>query len=119
MISFFARAFNELQRDIHDTAKAKGWYDGAPRTALEAHMLIVSEIAEATEEVRKGTPPLYFEGPSDNPLSKPEGELVEIADAIIRAMDYCASRGWDLGDAIERKHTFNKTRPYRHGGKAK
>jgi len=30
---------------------------------------------------------------------------------------YCAGQGYDLDAAILEKHKFNKTRPYRHGGK--
>lgn len=115
----------EWQKEIHELAKEKGWYDGTPRSPLEAHMLIVSEIAEATEEARKNMPPIYQDGdlwlvddPEDfDPKEKPEGELIELADAVIRIMDYCESRGWDLEAAIESKHEYNKTRSYRHGGK--
>jgi len=48
---------------------------------------------------------------------KPEGEAVELADAVIRIMDYFESKGWDLEHVIELKHDYNKTRSYRHGGK--
>lgn len=98
---------------VHANALAKGWWDNGDRPPLEVHMLIVSEIAEATEEVRKGTSPLYFEGDTN----KPAGELIELADAMIRIMDYCAQKGWDLGNAIKLKHEYNLTREYRHGGK--
>jgi hypothetical protein len=101
-------------------------------------MLIVSELAEASEEVRKGTPPIYqlaaptmtFGGsivlPSDkkdrgvigwDETVKPEGELIELADAVIRIMDYCEAKGYNLQDAIRMKHEYNKTRKHRHGGK--
>lgn len=120
----------EWQTTIHQLAKEKGWYD-SPRTPLEIHMLIVSEVAEASEEVRKGnTPPIYQEnymtgqlrliGPNDWDWvegEKPEGELTELADAVIRILDYCEAKGWDLERAMEIKHGFNKTRPHRHGGK--
>lgn len=49
---------------------------------------------------------------------KPEGEAIELADAIIRAMDYFGGMGWDLEKAITLKHEYNKTRAFRHGGKA-
>jgi NTP pyrophosphatase (non-canonical NTP hydrolase) len=106
----------QLQKKIHELARSKGWYDHdlPGRTPLEVHMLVVSEVAEATEAVRKGEAEYYFtEG------GKPEGEAVELADAIIRILDYAEYSGWDMGDIIERKHEYNKTRPYRHGGKLK
>lgn len=105
----------ELQKEIHELAKSKGWYDGKPRTKLELMMLIVSEVAEACEAVRKGSMPMYY-GATEEGL-KPEGELVELADAVIRIMDYCEFYGFDLQKAIEEKHEFNKGRTYRHGGK--
>lgn len=123
----------ELMKQIHENAKAKGWWE-TPRDPLAIHMLIVGEIAEAMEEVRNGKPDYYWnhlhngvieKNPEDNftlhsdagvPL-KPEGELVELADAIIRIMDYCGHKGWDLESAIQAKVYYNKTRPYRHGGK--
>jgi hypothetical protein len=74
-------------------------------------MLVVSEVAEATEAVRAGFPYLYFAD------GKPEGEAAELADAVIRVMDYFEARGWDLEATIAIKHAYNKERSYRHGGK--
>jgi len=63
--------------------------------------------------VRNSTDSVYF-GPS----GKPEGEAIELADAVIRIMDYCEFVGIDLEQAIQLKHEYNKTRPYRHGNKS-
>ena len=104
---------NTLATEIHQNNKDKGFYDGPERSALEYHMLMVSELAEASEEVRKGAPDLYV----DVATSKPEGESVEIADTLIRILDYAAFKGWDLDAIVEQKLDYNKTRSYRHGGK--
>lgn len=126
---------NELVRLAHGNAKEKGWWsddDGKPitKSPLEIQMLIVSEIAEACEEVRKKSPPVYQCGATDPAIRtpdmtecwnwqlKPEGELIELADAMIRIADYCGHKDWDLSAAIEMKMKYNKTRPHRHGGKA-
>ena len=42
---------------------------------------------------------------------------VELADAIIRIMDAVRARGWRVAEAIVAKHEYNKTRPFKHGGK--
>jgi hypothetical protein len=49
--------------------------------------------------------------------SKPEGLVVELADAVIRIADLCGALGLDLAAAIEIKHRYNETRSFRHGGK--
>lgn len=119
---------NQLCKQAYWNAKNKGFYEEPP-TALERHMLIVTEIAEASEEARKGTPPVYkvsyTEGgdarhcvpgtPGFLPPSKPEGELIELADAAIRIFDYCGSKGWDLEEAIKMKMEYNANRPHKHG----
>lgn len=106
-------SLNLLSKEIHENAKNAGWYDKY-RSPLEHHMLIVSEIAEASEEVRNGTAPYY----KSYDEAKPEGEAVEIADALIIILDYAAYKGWDLDKIIREKIEYNKTRPYRHGNKA-
>lgn len=114
-MSKFIEAMDEKQAEIHQLAKTKGWYE-TTRTPVEMHMLFVSEIAEATEAVRNGEKPIHYKI-IDGIMSKPDGELVELADAVIRIMDYFAAQGVSLADTIELKHEFNKTRPHRHGGK--
>jgi NTP pyrophosphatase (non-canonical NTP hydrolase) len=99
-----------MAKEIHQTALDKGWYD-TTRTKLEIHALIHSEIAEATEAVRNNKPAFYFEG------QKPEGEAVELADAIIRILDTAYHMGWDIEEIIKAKMAYNRTRPYKHGGK--
>ncbi len=121
------QSITELVSTIHSMARDKGWWS-QPRSAPEIHMLIVTEIAEATEEARKGTPPIYYKSQhgileakgevgENTEFLKPEGELVELADAVIRIMDYCGHKKWDLAGAIRTKMLFNATREHRHGGK--
>jgi len=100
-----------LQEEIHANAAAKGWWE-EERTPLEIHMLCVSEIAEATEAVRDGLDH-YFE----DSKGKPEGEAVELADCIIRILDYAEHKYWDMSEIIQKKLDYNKTRAHRHGGK--
>ena len=39
----------------------------------------------------------------------------ELADAIIRIMDFAQEYDLNLADAILAKHEYNKSRPYKHG----
>lgn len=92
---------NELVEKAHNTAIQKGWWD-EERSALEIHALIHTEISEATEAVRN---------------QRTGGEQEELADAVIRIMDYFGKRGWDLQDWIQWKMSVNEKRSYKHGGK--
>ena len=100
---------NQWVKRIHRWAKIKGWLD-VKRSAPECHMLMVTEIAEATEEVRKKSPPVYGD-------VKPEGEAIELADCVIRIMEYFGKNGWNLEEALRLKMAYNDSRPYRHGNK--
>lgn len=108
-------SMKELIKDIHENAKAHGWHD-TERSFGEIIALIHSELSEALEEYRKDhyENEIYYD--TANP-GKPEGIPVELADVIIRIFDYCEHAGIDIEYAIKLKHEYNKTRPYRHGGK--
>lgn len=100
-----------MQHKVHELAKEKGWWDD-PRTPMECLMLIVTELAEAAEDLRTGNMcPPYVPG------HKPEGFGIELADAVIRIMDLAEYMGYDLEHLMERKHEYNRTRPYKHGKK--
>jgi NTP pyrophosphatase (non-canonical NTP hydrolase) len=75
--------------------------------------LLHSEISEAFEEYRNGygLTEIRFEG------TKPEGIPIELADVVIRLLDMCYQFEIPLAAAILEKIRYNKTRPYRHGGK--
>lgn len=118
----------QLQKQIHDTAKAHGWWDDFDKISTSAYAhylgaklaLIHSEISEALEELRK-TPTMlitYYKTDSSGGEDKPEGFGIELADAVIRIMDLCAVLDIDLERCIEEKMAYNKTRSHRHGGKA-
>jgi NTP pyrophosphatase (non-canonical NTP hydrolase) len=93
-------------------AEEKGWH--SVKSSFPEHlMLVVSELSEALEEYRNG------HGVQESRVEngKPEGVPIELADALIRIFDMCGVHGIDIAKAIEVKHKFNETRPYRHGGK--
>jgi NTP pyrophosphatase (non-canonical NTP hydrolase) len=69
-----------------------------------------SELSEALEAIRHGNPP-------DDKIPAFSGLEAELADVIIRIMDTAAHKQLRIGEAIIEKIRFNRTRPYRHGGK--
>lgn len=123
---------NSFAAAVHENAVTHGWWE-EERGLPEVLMLCVSELAEALEEYRSGRPMLYFPcnaggvcceedgsahyAPCLAQSKKPEGVAVELADCIIRILDYCGHAGIDIEEAIRIKHEYDKTRPYRHGGK--
>jgi hypothetical protein len=124
----FISATNEMAAEVHQNAVKHGFYVAAP-SLPERLMLMVSELSEALEEFRNGTPTQYvaretsiftrnIEDPNEwKPNEKPEGVGVELADCIIRILDTCAYEGIDIGALIAKKHEYNLNRPYKHGGK--
>lgn len=126
---------NKLRDEVHQNAVAHGWWE-KEREFGTLTMLMVTELAEAMEEWRNGHKPtetyyscgkdydcgLYEPGGENNecygcPKHKPEGIPVELADCIIRILDYCGKYRIDIEEAIKIKHEYNKSRPYKHGGK--
>jgi NTP pyrophosphatase (non-canonical NTP hydrolase) len=114
---------NELRDQIHQNAVEHGWWD-AERSFGDIIALCHGELSEALEEHRNGHKPneVYYNNiikPYIGTVKddKPEGIPIELADCIIRILDYCGKEGIDIESAIRIKHEYNKTRPYKHGGK--
>ncbi len=93
---------NNLCQVAYLTAKSKGWHDVEHETATWL-ALIHSEVSEALEADRKGDTENFAE---------------ELADVCIRIFDLCGAKGIDLEAAILNKMERNKSRSYKHGGKA-
>ena len=129
MSALSVETLNEWAEVIHENAVEHGWWD-EPRSFGDIVALCHSELSEALEAYRDKNPMCYCSAPHiENgmygindpsvwgPVDKPEGVAVEMIDCIIRILDWCANEGVDVGKIIDAKHRYNKTRPYRHGGK--
>ena len=109
-------AIRSVQYKLNKTAVNAGWYK-TPREDGTRIALIHSEISEALEYVRKGG--------NDDHLPDRLGVEVELADAIIRILDFAGNAGLDVGGAIHAKNEYNKNRAdhklenrLKEGGKA-
>lgn len=133
---------NELAKEAHQIAVEHGWWEEPPK--FEATIALChSELSEAFEEYRAGRPDVWHacaagghcQGAENCPVfshvenvedcpaydKKPEGKAVEMADCLIRILDWfgfkMATEGLDPQAIVLEKMAYNKTRPYRHGGK--
>lgn len=70
--------FNEIKQDIHQINKDNGWWE-ADRDMGEVLGLVHSEISESLEA--------YRDGIMDKHLPRYNGEVVELADTVIRVLD--------------------------------
>lgn len=121
----------QLQKDSYRIAVDHGFYEGYdfdrtdPRANATRLMLIVSELAEALEDIRNDVwDTELYDIVEDNGFDyrqsdyHPHGLPIELADAVIRIADYAEWLGIDLTEAISVKQDYNSRRPYKHGGKA-
>ena len=100
-------AFRTMQHAVHQNAVNHGWWDD-PREDGTVLALVHAEVSECLEALRDGDP-------EDKQCPGFGQAEIELADVVIRVMDFCERKGWSLGKAIVAKHEFNKSRPYKHG----
>ena len=134
---YICSPMKDLIKKAHGTAKEKGFWD-TERNVSEMLMLIVSEVAEAQEALRKNhysDPSIVEDLSRDLELDRTDEEFSlktlawkekfqlivkssfedEIADVAIRLFDLCGGMGIDLEKHIELKMKYNSLRGYKHG----
>jgi len=109
---------SETIKRAHANSRDKGFWDDVQedpqghvhRDSINTRLLlIVSEVTETMEALRK-----------HNPYSEKLGEPVtlfeeEMADIAIRLFDLAGYCEIDLADIIQRKMDYNENRPHMHG----
>lgn len=108
--SALVQVLNALAMEVHQVNVDHGFWDNGPTNDCEKIVLMHSELSECIESIRHGDPP------SDH-IPEFKGSEEELADVVIRIVDYCYHTNRRLPEAIEAKLAFNKNRPFRHGGK--
>jgi len=99
----------KVQKYVHAIAVSKGWWENPPEDGTII-ALMHSELSEALEALRHGNP---------QSVKVPEVDHVseELADVVIRILDYAEQKQLPLAQAIVAKIEYNRTRQYKHGGK--
>lgn len=107
-------SLDDLAQECHDISKAHGFWDHAivdrdpaemrevknPSINAEKICLMHSELSEALEAQRNGDR---------------DQEEEELADVIIRVLDYSHARGFSMDQAVRQKMAKNRDRPRLHG----
>lgn len=114
---------NEVADAVHLLAWKAGWHSNDENEDAFVERMcnnLHDEVSELHEAWRNNE----LREPCDKAGKMAEAGLLpltcleeELADIVIRVFDNARKLGVDIRSAIERKHKFNKTRSFRHGGK--
>ena len=153
MTSFLLTELRDLQASIGAANAAKGFHDEGDALRYDAKLsvedgfepaanlrnyyankllLVVSEVVEAHDELRKGraVDDTYYSSPSHDYMdaneadaylvehgfpAKPEGFLSEVVDAIIRLFDVLDEAKLDGPGMMQKKLIYNSFREQLHG----
>lgn len=117
------KTLNEIADAVYQQAWSSGWHsdvDTEDAFVERACNNLHDEVSELHEAWRNGT----LRDACDKASKMLEVGIIpltcieeEYADILIRVLDNCRKLGVDIQSAVERKHAYNATRAFRHGGK--
>ena len=105
----FRRAVKSMACKMYIIAKEHGFWDEEVEFGTKI-ALMHSELSEALEADRHGNP-ASEKIPGYSQIEE------ELADTVIRILDYAGANNLDLGGAIVDKAVYNSKRPHKHGKK--
>ena len=103
----FEKEWNKIAKEVYKNAVNHGFWKDEVNDG-ERMALIHAEVSEALEALRQGNP-------SSNKIIEYSNLEEELADAVIRIMDYAFGKDLDIAGAILAKIEYNQSREYMHG----
>lgn len=122
----YDEVMNIVANNVHQTAKSKGWWNDR-RDIVTACAAVSPELAKAAQNAIDAQALALIHSETSEALEGSRGNLMddkvpqytmmeaELADVIIRIMDFAAGRNLRVFEAMKAKAEYNKTRAYKHG----